>query len=172
VHVRPNTIHLYGQHLRNHIAPVFGRRQLGSIQRADVTSFVAALNDQLAPATTSTVYAVLRSLMQAAVDDNVIPVNPRSRIQLPRIEQRALAPLPVDAVLRLIDAMPDHLKVAVWLGAGAGLREGETLGLLASRVDFLRRRIHVDEQLVSVNGEPPHLAPTQNESIPPCRPDR
>ena len=40
----------------------------------------------------------------------------------------------------------------MWLAAGAGLREGEVLGLLVHRVDFLRRMLHVEEQLQTIAG--------------------
>ncbi|WP_433227341.1 hypothetical protein [Microtetraspora malaysiensis] len=86
-------------------------------------------------------------MMQSAVDDGVIPANPCSLVPLPRIEQRVIQPLPVAAVLALADAITPRYKLTVWLGAGLGLREGEALGLTASRVDFLRRRVHVHEQM-------------------------
>jgi integrase len=93
------------------------------------------------------VFAVLRSMMAHAVDDGRIPANPCSRVPLPRREPRVVEPLAAAEVVRLAEAMRPDWEIAVWLGAGAGLREGEVLGLLTSRVDFLRRRIHVLEQM-------------------------
>jgi integrase len=146
------------------VLPVFGRRSLGAIRRQDCRTFVAALAAQLSPATVGTVYAVLRALMQTAVDDGLVAANPCSRVPLPRVEARVVEPLPAAAVVALAQAMPPRYAVTVWLGAGAGLREGEALGLTAARVDFLRRRILVEEQMQGANGRAPALAPLKTRA--------
>jgi integrase len=51
------------------------------------------------------------------------------------------------AVSALAAAMPARYELAVWLGAGAGLREGEALGLTVPRVEFLARRLVIVEQM-------------------------
>ena len=109
-------------------------------------TFVAALSRILAPTTATTVYAVLRTMMAAAVDDGLIPENPCARVPLPRIDPRVLEPLPAAKVAAIAAAITPRYEVAVWLAAGAGLREGEVFGLLASRVQFLQRRLLVEEQ--------------------------
>jgi integrase len=43
--------------------------------------------------------------------------------------------------------MPPRYELAVWLAAGAGLREDEALGLTVPRVEFLARRLAVVEQM-------------------------
>ena len=43
--------------------------------------------------------------------------------------------------------MPARYELAVWLAAGAGLREGEALGLTVPRVEFLARRLVIVEQM-------------------------
>jgi integrase len=94
-----------------------------------------------------TVYAVLRSLMQSAAEDQLIPANPCSRVPLPRLDKPVVVPLAADAVAALGAAMPARYELAVWLAAGAGLREGEALGLTVPRVEFLARRLAVVEQM-------------------------
>ena len=96
-----------------------------TLARSDMKAFVAAKAAELAPVTVKTVFAVLRALMAAAVDDGVIPVNPCSRVPLPKPEPRVLVPLEPAAVLALADAISPRLRAAVALGAGAGLRIGE-----------------------------------------------
>lgn len=164
VHLRATTLDPYGAHLRNHVLPALGNHPLGSIRRTDCKTFVAALSTRLAPATVSTVYAVLRSLMQSAVDDGLIVANPCARVPLPRIEKRVIEPLEAASVVALFGAMPPRYAVTVLLGAGAGLRQGEALGLLAPRVDFLRRRIHVEEQIQGDNGAEPMMRPLKTRA--------
>lgn len=97
-------------------------RGLGTVTRSDVQAFVAAVSAKVAPSTTETVYAVLRAMMQHAVDDDpqVIPVNPCTRVKLPKARKRVVEPLSAPAVLALVDAITPRYRVAVVLGAGLG----------------------------------------------------
>jgi integrase len=146
VHLRPNSASTYASHLRTHWWPLVGDRQIRSLSRSDMKAAVSALAAGLAPATVETVFAVMRSMMAAAVDDGVIPVNPCSRVPLPKASPRVLEPLEPAAVLALADAISPRLRVAVPLAAGAGFRFGEATGLTVPRVNFLQRRIQVLEQ--------------------------
>jgi integrase len=76
----------------------------------------------------------------------VIPVNPCTRIKLPKTAKRIVEPLPAASIVALHDAITPRYRVAVVLGAGLGLREGEAFGLVLPRVDFLRRKVHIREQ--------------------------
>jgi integrase len=164
VHLRPNTLETYRSHLSKHVLPALGAHPLNAVRRPDCKTFVSVISSKLAPATVTTVYAVLRSLMQSAVDDGLIPSNPCSRVPLPRVERRVVEPLTAQAVRRLAAAITPRYAIAVWLGAGVGLREGEALGLTAARVDFLRRRVYVEEQLQGVNGGPPQMSPLKTRA--------
>ena len=78
LHLRPNSVDTYTSHLRNHVYPALGARRIGSITRTDVQSFVSLVSSKVAATTTETVYAVLRAMMQSAVDADpqVIPSIP------------------------------------------------------------------------------------------------
>jgi integrase len=54
--------------------------------------------------------------------------------------------------------MSDRYPTLITLAAGTGIRQGEAIGLAVDRVDFLRRQLTVDRQLVTLPGRPPHLA--------------
>ncbi len=49
------------------------------------------------------------------------------------------------------------------MAAGTGLRHGEALGLTVDRIDFLRRQLTVDRQLVTMLDRPPYLAPPKTQ---------
>jgi integrase len=55
-------------------------------------------------------------------------------------------------VVGLVEATDEHHRVLVASAAGLGLRWGELAGLHIERVDLLRRRVSVVEQLTEVNG--------------------
>jgi integrase len=148
LHLRPNSADTYRSHLSNHVYPALGNRKIGTITRTDVQSFVSLVSSKVAPTTTETVYAVLRAMMQSAADADpqVIPASPCTRIKLPKAGKRVVEPLPAAAIVALHDAITPRYRVAVALGAGLGLREGEAFGLTLPRVDFLRRRVHILDQ--------------------------
>ena len=50
------------------------------------------------------------------------------------------------------------------LAAGTGLRQGEVFGLTVDRVDFLRRQLTVDRQLVTMPDRAPYLAPPKTQA--------
>jgi hypothetical protein len=110
VHVRPSTLEVYRSHLRNHVLLTFGARPIGTLRRTDCKTFVAALAGRLAPATVGTVYAVLRMVMQAAVDDGLIQSNPCARVPLPRVERSVLVPMPAGTVVALAHAVPARYR--------------------------------------------------------------
>ena len=61
--------------------------------------------------------------------------------------------------------MPAEWRAIVVLGAGAGLRQGEALGVTEDRIDFLRRQLRVDRQLMNLPGEAPHLVPAKTQTF-------
>jgi integrase len=156
---RTNTATLVEGHLRVHVYPTLGARPLGSIRPSEVQAWVKDLSEHLQPATVRLVFGYLGSVMRAAVDDRVITRNPCQRIKLPKVERSQVVPLGVAQVNALVDAVDARYRALVVLAAGTGLRQGECLGLTVDRVEFLRRTIRVDRQLVAVAGEPLQFGP-------------
>jgi integrase len=146
-HLAPNSRTLYEAHLRNHIVPALGDRRIGQVTPGDVDLFIADITGRLAPSTVHTVHAVLHRLLRQAVRDQLLPSNPAEGIELPRRERKEWEPLPAASITALADAIYPRFRVAVWLAADAGMREGEVLGLTVGRVRFLERRIEVRQQL-------------------------
>jgi integrase len=148
--------------LENHVLPVLGHRSLVSLQRADVEAFCAGL--KLAPSTVAIVHQYLGQLLGAAVDDGLIPRNPANRARLPRRTATKAQPVPLDVVAAIHGALPDWMAVAVPLGVGVGLRQAEATGLTVDRIDFLRRTLRVDRQLVDQTGSLPVIAAPKTDS--------
>jgi integrase len=98
------------------------------------------------------------------MDDGLLARNPAERARLPRKIDKRAQPVPLEVVERIHDALPDWLAVVVPLGLGVGLRQGEASGLTVDRVDFLRRTLRVDRQLVDRNMADPVLAPPKTAS--------
>jgi integrase len=106
--------------------------------------------------------STLGSVFRAAEIDRVIASSPCQRISLPRRERQQVVPLPTDTVIALAAAMPERLAAMVTVMAGTGLRPGEVAGLTADRVDFLRRTLRVDRQLIQTR--PPSFGPPKTQA--------
>jgi integrase len=129
------------------IVPGLGARPLANLRRADIEEWAKGL--PLAPSSARTVWETLSAMLAAAVDDERIARNPAKGARLPKIEATPLVRLTADEVRRVAHSMAEHLRVAVVLAAGTGLRQGELFGLSSDRVDFMRRELRVDRQLWS-----------------------
>lgn len=156
---RPSTAYTFDCHLRTHILPLLGHRPMGAITRSEIQGWVKSRSAVLAPSTTTLVYSVLRMIFRAAVADRVLAVSPCERITLPKAPLKDVEPLPVAAVAALAEAVPARYRALLICAAGTGLRQGEVFGLRPDRVDFLRRSLKVDGQLVLLPGAPPVLGP-------------
>jgi integrase len=156
---RPSTQHYIERQLRRHAYPVLGDRSLSSIKPSDIQAWVRRLTSDLAPSTVSVVHGIVSGIFRAATRDRVIAHNPCDGTKLPKTTKPRVEPLETEVVHALADAVPDRYRALVILSAGSGMRQGECFGLTVDRIDFLRRQVHVDRQLVTVSGRPPFLAP-------------
>jgi integrase len=156
---RPSTAALVEAHMRNHVLPAFGARPLASVRPSEIQAWVRGLSNDLAPATVELVFRYVSMIFKAAVADMVIARNPCMGAKLPQRPRAQVVPLETAEVLAIIDAMPARLRCAAVLGAGCGLRQGEALGATLDRVDFLRRQLVVDRQLLTLARQAPRLAP-------------
>jgi integrase len=71
-------------------------------------------------------------------------------------------PLAVETVRGIEAAMPVNLRAFIVLMAGTGLRPGEAAGVTTDRIDFLRRTLHVDRQLLLTR--PPTFGPPKTRA--------
>lgn len=159
---RPGTLSAVRVSFEKHILPVLGTRPLSAIRKTDHEAMCAVL--RLAPSTVAVVSQHAGQLFRAAVEDGLIVRNPAARARLPRNEPTKAQPVPLELVAAIEAALPDWLRVAVPLGVGVGLRQGEASGLTVDRVHFLRRTLRVDRQLIDRNVPQPVLNPPKTES--------
>ena len=161
---RPSTADQVKRHFTLHVYPVIGKRPLKSILPSDVKALVARLGVDLAPATVSVVYRHVSAVFKAAVADRRIPRTPCEGVSVRKPARERIEPVATEKVKALTEAMPARYRAMVTLAAGAGMRYSEVAGLTVDRVDFLRRKVTVDRQLVTVPGRPVELGPPKTES--------
>ncbi|MFI9275213.1 tyrosine-type recombinase/integrase [Kitasatospora sp. NPDC052896] len=148
-----NTVDTYDSHLRNHVLPFAGKRVARTLRRRDSAAFVDYLLDKPGIDSHHTVVQVFKTwriLITYMIDEDVpLPPNIVSRIELPDVEPRVKIPLNREQVAALAAAMRQvepRYEILVWLGACAGLRTGEALGLKTARVNWAADLLQIDEQ--------------------------
>jgi integrase len=145
-----------------HILPRLGAMPLASVRPSDVQALAGQLATAgQAPATVTATIRLVASILRAAVADRLIVRNPATGVRLPRAERlhHSLTPLTVEQVHAVADAVPPRHRGLILATAGLGLRQGEACGLAVDRVDFLRRTVLVDRQLIGATGGVPVFGP-------------
>jgi integrase len=156
---RPSTVVQVEAHLRNHVLPLFADRSIASIRPTEVRAWVKGRTGVLAPATVEVVFRIFAAILGDAVSDRLIATNPAKGMKLPKKVAEPVVPPTVAEVESIRSELPDRYRALVTLAAGSGLRQGECFGLTVDRVDFLRRSITMNRQLVLVPGGPPTFGP-------------
>jgi integrase len=156
---RPSTQENVEAKLRRYVYPVLGDQPMSSIRASNIQALIKRLSEQLAPSTAGVVHRIVSSVFRAAVRDRVIAYSPCDGVKPPRVTKSRIEPLATEVVLTLADVVPDRYRALVILAAGTGMRQGECFGLAVDKIDFLRRTVHVEQQLVTVTGRPPFPAP-------------
>ena len=122
-----------------HIEDAFGSRRLSTVKPSDVKGWVAKLKAEgLSDSYVYALHARLSQIFADAVHDGVVARNPCSRRTSPKAGTQRPYVATTAQIWAIHDAMPDHLRAAVVLGAFAGLRTAETCGLRVSDIDFMR----------------------------------
>jgi integrase len=139
---RPSTIRQAEVHLAK-IVEHFGDMQLGAVRPSHVRSWTSALAAEgHAQSYVYRLHGRLAQVFSDAVHDGLVPRSPCSRRTSPGMGKQRPYVATTAQVWALHDAMPEHLRAAILLGAFAGLRSAEVCGLRVSDVDFMRGVIH------------------------------
>ena len=101
---------------------------------------------------------------KSAVADRRIASSPCVGTRLPKVDKRKVEPISTEHVRALMTAIPERYKGLVLLAVGTGMRQGEVFGLTLDRVDFLRRTVTVDRQLVGISGRLPFFGPPKTQT--------
>lgn len=152
---RPQTRARVESHLRVHLYPAFGDRPLGSVRPTEVQALVTRLGTTMAPGSVRVVYATLRSVFKAAVEDRLLTASPCVRVGLPTVARKTLV-VPSAATVRALSvelakvdkrSQRPSWRPLPFIAAGLGLRPAEVFGLRVEDVNFLARTVTVERQV-------------------------
>jgi len=147
------TVAGYDSLLRVHILPRFGEHPLRKVSGIEIREWMVGLKASgLSNARVRQAFMVLRSALQAAVDDAYLLRNPADGVKPPRREFREMLFIDAAEVTRLADAAGKPWDTLVYLLAYTGIRWGEMIALRRSRIDLDRSRIEIAESVSEVAG--------------------
>ncbi|MGD3152867.1 tyrosine-type recombinase/integrase [Tsukamurella tyrosinosolvens] len=150
-----NTRWDYRSKLEHHILPTFGKMPVNEITRDAVRSWHAALLPDASTQRART-FDLLRGILNSAVDDELIEVNPcRIRGASVAAVQRKKQIATVQQVAEIVNSVPAQWRLVPLLGTWTSLRIGEILGLqrqhivVEGTVPFLPvARVVVEQQMI------------------------
>jgi integrase len=151
-HLKPSTLRTEEVSWRVHVKPRWAAVKLADIKHSDVASWVAGMGKTSGATTITRAYGILAAILDEAVADRRLMVNPARGVKLPRKGKREHRYLTDAQVLALAaQAGPDKGAI-VGVLAYCGLRWGELAGLHVADIDLTRRRLHVRRNAVNVGG--------------------
>lgn len=120
---------------------------LRDVTLSEIKSWRASL-DPSKESTNAAAYRLLRSILQAAEEEELIDrAPPKIRGASNAPVKNVAVPATLDELAVIIDAMPERLKLQIVLAAFVGLREGELLELRRSDVDGVTGRVDVTRKV-------------------------
>jgi integrase len=143
--LKPPTEANYRYLLERHILPALGGRRMDRITPATVQQWYESLSPQR-PTERAHAYALLRSIMQFAVDRPLalIPENPCQTPSAGRVVAKGkIRTATLEELQIIVDHMPERLRLAVLIVAWCGLRQGRTMELRRQDVNLTRGTLAV-----------------------------
>lgn len=152
--VKPRTLTMYRGHLTLHLLPAFGTTKVRQLAKGRIKAFLAdKIQRGFSRASVELMLAVLRGLLNAAIDDGVILANPADRVgrqlhlsgarSARQDEIKALTRKQLGQLLAAAGRIAPGYAPLFLLYARTGARLGEALALQWPDVNFADREIRI-----------------------------
>jgi integrase len=168
-----STRRLYRATLGKQILPAFAATPLTEITPARVRDWHDGLRTQTGPRQRAAAYALLRTILNTAIADELITANP-CRVRGAGASKRAkpIRPATLAELEVLTTAMPPRYRLMVLLAAWCALRFGELAELRRADIDLEGRNIRVRRGVIRTDDgrlvkDPKSEAGKRDVSIPP-----
>ena len=126
-----------------HIKPHLGKKKLDSIKPSDISLWQNRVLESVSPRRLKNIRAVLSTIIQDAMRDELIMRNPLPLVKLPRADKVEISPFSIDEIFTILDKAYGQFKNFYALAFFTGLRSGEMIGLKWEDIDFFKAEIYV-----------------------------
>lgn len=152
----PKTLYRYKQILDTRILPAMGHLKIEQIKPTHLLEFYANLQEEgiredgkpggLSPRTILQHHRIISSILNDAVQWQVIGSNPTARVKPPKTTKRQALYYDEEQTAALLEAIEKEslkYKVIIILAVATGLRRGELMGLEWEDIDFNKKTLEV-----------------------------
>lgn len=143
--------------VKRHLIPHFGKREIQTIQPAEIQEYINEIGKKYAPETVKKDYNMLSFILQHAKEEGYCKENAAnaSIIHLPKyhrvVEKHALSPQEYDTTYEFAVNHPKGLAIMLLMETGCS--RSELLGLRFDDFDAEHGILHINQGLVSVNSK-------------------
>lgn len=147
--VEHQTYRKYEEHCRNHLTPTIGVIKLTELKRFHVEEMYAKLaSNGVSPAMQKKIGKTLTIALGAALDKEMITVNPTARVKTPKAQKKEIHPLNGEQVqIFLEEARTDRLHSFYVTLLDTGARPSELFALRWPDVDLERSRVVITKSV-------------------------
>lgn len=157
--VKDHTYHFtYKSNLDKYLIPYFGKAHIADIQQIDIQKYFNIVRSEagepLAKSTLEKHKLILKSMFDAAIDNDLCYKNPVKNIKFQHISDAAVKNVwTKEQADRAGEYAQRHLRLDIVLYLNTGLRRSELLGLKWSDIDFVENTLHVQRAVVQTKGK-------------------
>jgi len=152
-----STQYAYINNYKKHIQDIFGHRKLDSIKSNDITLWQNNLqaNKYLAKTSILKIRAVLNTMFEDAIDDELISINPITRskklkqTEHTKVTRIRLKPFNSNEIKSILNATTGQSQNLIATLLFTGIRIGECIGLKWNCIDFKKKTISIRHQIVN-----------------------
>ena len=138
-HLEVSTRSGYRYYLDKHFLPYFGAMPMRTITPSLVQSWVNEVSaGKLAARSVVKYHAVLHKIFSRAVIDRIMPTNPCSHSELPKVVRQPKRIITVEQFEAILSNIPERYRMMVLLAIETGLRWGELVALRPVDIDLNR----------------------------------
>jgi integrase len=161
--LRPSTRALYRKILDQRILPELGAVPIARLTPTTVRRWYST-QDAKAPTARAHAYALLKTIMQSALEDDLIEVNPcKIKGGSNAKHSHVVRPATLSEIAIMTDAIPDRYRAMLQLAAWCGPRSGELRELRRQDIDLATDVMRIRRGVTLVNGAF-MVGPTKSEA--------
>jgi integrase len=162
----PATLETIANRVWGHIVPRLGQLSLNAIKVEQLRRWLKDVEADIGPSTINAVWGYLSVILTAAVEGERIPRNycKSSSVKPPAVPERKARAWTRERVFAVREAIDPRYRLMVDLGVGAGLRQGEMLGLSVDDIDTHAGVIRIRRQVRKVDNKLVFAPPKRGKS--------
>ena len=148
--IKDSSIKMNRSRYNNHIKSVLGETKLQKIEKREIVKLQQNLAQKLSASTTNSVIVLLKTVLNAAVDDEIIIKNPASSVKPLRMDDRPKASETIHRALTreeqqafIQEAKQEWLYEFFCFSLCTGMRLNEIVALKWQDIDYINNVIHV-----------------------------